>query len=101
MGKENPSGYLLGRLRQYGIFTGGNLSLSEYVRVSCAMNAEIHIEKLGNRNDNAEENECDDKNAGDLFKMQFWKMPLYHDDWLEEFCMKLSDDEAQFLRNRL
>ncbi len=100
--KRTPADIYWAGLRQYGIFTGGNLSLSEYVRVSCAMRTQKStLKKLGNRNDNAEENECDDKNAGDLFKMQFWKMPLYHDDWLEEFCMKLSDDEAQFLRDQI
>lgn len=100
--KRTPADIYWAGLRQYGIFTGGNLSLSEYVRVSCAMRTQKStLKKLGNRNDNAEENECDDKNAGDLFKMQFWKMPLYNDEWLETFCMELSDDEAQFLSNQI
>lgn len=54
-----------------------------------------------NRNDNAEENECDDKNAGDLFGMQFWKMPLYRDNWIEDFSMKLSSEEAAFLKEQI
>ena len=100
--KRTPADIYWAGLRQYGIFTGGNLSLSEYIRVSCAMRTQKStLKKLGNRNDNAEENECDDKNAGDLFKMQFWKMPLYHDDWLEEFRMELSREEAQFLSSQI
>lgn len=100
--KRTPADIYWAGLRKYGIFIGGNLSLSEYVRVSCAIKTQKStLKRLGNRNDNAEENECDDKNAGDLFKMQFWKMPLYRDDWMEDFCMELTDDEAQFLSNQI
>ena len=100
--KRTPADIYWAGLRKYGIFTGGNLSLSEYVRVSCVMKTQKStLKKLGNRNDSAEENECDDKNAGDLFRIQFWKMPLYHDEWLDEFCMELSDAEAEFLRNQI
>ena len=42
-------------LRQYRIFTGGNLTLTEYLRTSCALkNRKATLKKLGNRNDNAE-----------------------------------------------
>ena len=100
--KRTPADIYWAGLRRYGIFIGGNLSLSEYVRVSCAMKTQKStLKRLGNRNDNAEENECDDKNAGDLFKMQFWKMPLYRDEWMEDFCMELTDSEAQFLGNQI
>lgn len=100
--KRTPADIYWAGLRKYGIFIGGNLSLSEYVRVSCAMKTQKStLKRLGNRNDNAEENECDDKNAGDLFKMQFWKMPLYKDEWMEDFCMELTDAEAQFLSNQI
>lgn len=100
--KRTPADIYWAGLRKYGIFTGGNISLSEYVRVSCAMKAQkATLKKLGNRNDNAGENECDDKNAGDLFKMQFWKMPLYRDDWMKGFRMELTDEEARFLGSRI
>ena len=100
--KRTPADIYWAGLRQYGIFTGGKLSLGEYVRVSCALKSQKNtLNKLGNRNDNAEENECDDKNAGDLFKMQFWKLPLYHDDWMDELQMELSDEEAQFLSDQI
>lgn len=100
--KRTPADIYWAGLRRYGIFTGGNLSLSEYVRVSCAMKSQkTTLKKLGNRNDNAQESECDDKNAGDLFKMQFWKLPLYRDDWMEAFGMELTDEEAQFLSDQI
>jgi len=59
------------------------------------------LKKLGNRKDNAEENECDDKNAGDLFKMQFWKMPLYFDKWMENLSINLTKAEAEFLQEQI
>lgn len=100
--KRTPASIYWAGLKRYGIFIGGNLSLSEYIRVSCAMKArKTTLKKLGNRNDNAEENECDDKNAGILFSMQFWKMPLYRDNWLEDFSMKLSSGEATFLKEQI
>lgn len=100
--KRTPADIYWAGLKAYGIFTGGNLSLSEYVRVSCALkNQKSTLKKLGNRNDNAEENECDDKNAGDLFKMQFWKMPLYTEKWMNDFHIELTEAEAQFLKSQI
>ena len=52
------------------------MSLTEYVRAMCALkNQKDTLTKLGNRNDNAETDEGDDKDAGELFRMQFWKIP--------------------------
>ena len=100
--KRSPADIYWAGLRQYGIFSGGNMSLAEYVRISCALKSQKSaLRNLGNRNDNAEENECDDKNAGDIEKIQFWKMPLYREDWMSDFCMNLSDDEALFLKNQM
>ena len=100
--KRTPADIYWAGLKRYGIFTGGSLSLSEYIRISCAMkDQKTTLKKLGNRNDNAEENECDDKNAGDLFKMQFWKMPLYSDKWMENLSINLTKAEAEFLQEQI
>ena len=100
--KRTPADIYWAGLKRYGIFTGGSLSLSEYIRISCAMkDKKTTLKKLGNRKDNAEENECDDKNAGDLFKMQFWKMPLYFDKWMENLSINLTKAEAEFLQEQI
>ncbi len=100
--KRNPSSIYWAGLRKYGMFTGGNLSLSEYVRVVCAMKTQKStLNKLGNRNDSADENECDDKNAGELFKIQFWKIPRYDENWLENIHMQLTVEEALFLKEQI
>ena len=100
--KRTPADIYWAGLRKYGIFTGGNISLTEYVRAACALKKQkATLTKLGNRNDSAEENETDDKNAGNLFKMQFWKMPLYNDNWYDEFDMRLTKDEGTFLKEQI
>ena len=100
--KRTPADIYWTGLKQYGIFIGGNLSLSEYIGFSCVMkNNKTTLKKLGNRNDNAEENESDDKNAGDLSPMKFWKMPLYSDSWQENLSIKLTKAEAVFLREQI
>ena len=100
--KRTPADIYWAGLRKYGIFTGGNSSLGEYVRASCTIkNQKSNLTKLGNRNDSAEENECDDKNAGNIFKMQFWKMPLYDKLWRDNIQMQLTKEEGEFLREQI
>lgn len=100
--KRTPADIYWAGLRKYGIFTGGNISLSEYARASCAIkNQKSNLTKLGNRNDSVEENETDDKNAGNIFKMQFWKMPLYQRSWRDKIQMSLTKEEGEFLREQI
>ena len=100
--KRTPADIYWAGLRKYGIFTGGNISLSEYARASCAIkNQKSNLTKLGNRNDSAEENETDDKNAGNIFKMQFWKMPHYQRAWRDKIQMSLTKEEGEFLREQI
>lgn len=99
---RSPADIYWAGLRKYGIFTGGNISLSEYARASCALkNQKSTLKSLGNRNDSAEENETDDKNAGTLFKMQFWKMPLYNKNWFDNLSMQLTEAEGAFLKDQI
>ena len=100
--KRTPADIYWAGLRKYGIFTGGVMSLAEYVRAACALkNQKNTLSKLGNRNDSAEENETDDKNAGNLFKKQFWKMPLYNARWFDNVNIKLTKDEGAFLKEQI
>ena len=100
--KRTPADIYWAGLRKYGIFTGGNYSLSEYVKASCSIKSKkSDLSKLGNRKDAAEENECDDKNAGNIFKMQFLKMPLYKKSWRDEIQMQLTKEEGEFLREQI
>lgn len=100
--KRTPADIYWAGLRNYGIFTGGTLSLSEYIRAMCALkNQKATITKLGNRNDNADADEGDDKDAGELFRMQFWKIPTYKEGWMENLSIKMSSEEGAFLRQQI
>lgn len=100
--KRTPADIYWAGLRNYGIFTGGTLSLNEYIRAMCALkNQKNTLTKLGNKNDNAEENEGDDKDAGELFRMQFWKIPTYEPDWEENLSIKLTTEEGEFLKRQI
>ena len=100
--KRSPSDIYWAGLRRYGIFTGGNMSVTEYIRSSCDLkNKKAVLKNLGNRNDSAEENEADDKNAGNLYKRQFWRIPLYEKEWFDKLSMDLTKEEGAFLKERI
>ena len=100
--KRTPADIYWAGLRSFGIFTGGTLSLSEYVRAMCALkNQKTTLTKLGNQNDNAEEGDLDDKDAGNLFHMQFWKIPTYYDKWIDDLNIKLTKEEGSFLKGQM
>lgn len=100
--KRTPADIYWAGLRRYGIFTAGNLSLTEYVRASCAAKKQKQtLRRLGNRRDGAEENEADDRDAGDYLRVQFWNMPLYRRDWMDNLEIKLTRKESAFLKERI
>lgn len=100
--KRTPADIYWAGLRNYGIFTGGNLSLAEYVRAICALKSQkTTLSRLGNRNDNAEEFDSDDKDAGELFKMQFWKLPTYLSGWDKNLTIALTEEEGAFPESQI
>ena len=100
--KRTPADIYWSGLRQYNIFHGGRLSLSEYVRAVCEINAKKrNLIELGNRNDKAEENETDDADAGDIRSMHFWNIPTYDDEWFDKLKIELTKEEAKFLKERI
>lgn len=100
--KRTPADIYWNGLKSYGIFTGGNLSLYEYMRAVCAMKGQKDtLSRLGNRRDDAEENEKDDKDAGGLPSVQFWKIPTYTPDWTKELKISLTKEEGSFLRTQI
>lgn len=100
--KRTPADIYWTGLRTYDIFRGGKLSLSEYARVVCSTKGQkANLVRLGNRNDNAEENETDDKRAGDVKSYHYWNIPTYTAEWMDSLVMELSADEAAFLKNQI
>ena len=100
--KRTPADIYWAGLRQYGIFAGGNISLSEYIRAMCALkNQKDTLRKLGNRRDDADEGERDDTGAGDIRKYQFWNIPTYKKEWFSSLQMELTAEEGSFLKEQI
>ena len=100
--KRQPSDIYWAGIRRLGIFVGGNKSINEYLRYICFNNSKKdELKNLGNRKDNAEENECDDLDAGhDLYK-RFWNLPTYNKKWLDNISIDLTKEEAKFLKEQI
>ena len=100
--KRPPSEIYWAGIRRYGIFTRENMSLAEYARVSGAIRKrKLDVKKLGNRNDDAGEFESDDADAGSLYSTTFWNLPYYSEDWMDTLKMRLTPDEAVFLKSQI
>lgn len=100
--KRTPANIYWAGMRRYGIFTGGNIALSEYTRIVCNLKKKKdNVIRLGNRRDGADDNECDDKNAGDTQGIRFWNMPIYYDSWKDDLNMALTDTESKFLKEQI
>ena len=100
--KRTPSDIYWAGLRSYGIFKGGNISLSEYVRVSCKLKSQkATLARLGNRNDEADESDTDDKDAGEYSRMQFWRIPTYQEHWMDTLDIALTNEEGAFLKAQI
>ena len=100
--KRTPADIYWAGLRNYGIFTGGTLSLTEYIRAFCALKKQkASLKSLGSRNDYTEESERDDKDAGGLFKKQFWNILDYSQNWMDDLDIKLTSSEGEFLKQQI
>ncbi len=100
--KRTPADIYWSGLRRYGIFIGGNLSLSEYIRAMCAHKTQKGtLKSLGSRNDNAEENERDDDYAGDVAGLHFWRIPVYTKNWFDQMEIELTPAEGAYLKEQI
>lgn len=96
--KRPPSTLYWAGLRRYGIF-GGNSSLSEYLKATCALKRDKDtLKKLGNRNGTED---CDDKDAGAVQSIRFFSVPTYHQNWKENLTIQLTKEEAAYLKNKI
>ena len=100
--KRAPSDIYWAGLRRLGIFSAENMSVSQYINYLSDKNRQKNeLRILGSRKDNAEENECDDIDAGNPLYRRFWNIPTYRKNWKENLTIKLTHDEAVFLRRQI
>ena len=98
---RKPSDIYWNGIRTYGIFCDYGLSIPEYVSLAVKLNTQKSSAKLGNRNDEAEENEKDDSDAGDIMNVSFWNLPIYHDNWRDNLTIELTNEEALYLDKQI
>ena len=87
---RKPSDIYWNGIRTFGIFCDYGLSIPEYVSLAVKLKEQKSVSRLGNRNDDAEENDKDDSDAGDIGNIRFWNLPIYHDDWRDNLTIELT-----------
>lgn len=98
---RKPSDIYWNGIRTYGIFCDYGFSIPEYVSLAVKLSTQKSSAKLGNRNDEAEENEKDDSDAGDIMNVSFWNLPIYHDNWRDNLTIELTNEEAFYLDKQI
>ena len=89
---RKPSDIYWNGIRTFGIFCEYGLSIQEYVSLAVKLKEQKSVSRMGNRNDDAEENERDDSDAGDISNVRFWNLPIYHDDWRDNLTIELTQE---------
>ena len=99
---RKPSNIYWNGIRTYHIFQQENMTIPDMVRLSILMRAQGKPEQLGNRRDDAEEGEKDDKDAGRDETVRFFDLPRMEDiDWRSHLDIALTEKEAVFLRSKI
>ena len=98
---RTPSSIYWNGIKQIGIFKE-DLSVKEYIRQSIIQSNQKKAKEYGNRDKDAEENEKDDFDAGDITSIQFWSIgDVYHSNWREKLTIELLPEEAEFLKSQI
>ena len=98
---RTPSNIYWNGIKKMGIFKE-NLSVKEYIHQSIIQRNLKKAKEYGNRRIDAEENERDDIDAGDITSIQFWSLgDLYHSNWRESLTIELLPKEAAFLKSQI
>ena len=96
-----PSNIYWNGIKKLHIFRE-NLSIKEYIHQSIIQRNLKKVKAYGNRDKDAEENEKDDFDAGDITTVQFWELgDLYQTDWRDNLTIDLLPEEAAFLKSQI
>lgn len=98
---RTPSNIYWNGIKTLGIFKE-ELSVKEYVNQSIIQRNLKKAKTYGNRRKEAEENEKDDMDAGDITSIKFWNLgDTYQSDWRENLNIELLPKEATFLKTQI
>lgn len=99
---RKPSNIYWNGIRTFHIFEQENMTIPDMVRLSVLVRAQEKPEKLGNRRDDAEEGDKDDKDAGRSESIRFFDLPeMENVDWRSHLDIALTEKEAAFLRSKI
>ena len=76
------------------------MTISEYFRLAFKLREEKGASALGNRKEDAEENNKDDADAGDFRFRNFWQLP-YVSGWKDTLSINLTPAEADYLSTKI
>lgn len=98
---RTPSNIYWNGIKRMGIFKE-DLSVKEYVHQSIIQRSLKQAKAYGNRDKDAEENEKDDVDAGDITSIQFWCLgDTYKSNWRDHLTIDLLPEEAAFLKSQV
>lgn len=88
-------------IKRLGIFTK-DLTVKEYIHQSVLQRTLKDSKAYRNREKEAEENEKDDYDAGDITSLQFWNLgDTYDENWRKTLTIELLPTEAAFLKSQI
>lgn len=99
--QRTPASIYWTGLKRLGILTE-DISLRELLQQSLLQKSLKKAKEYGNREKDAEENEKDDFDAGDITSFHFLNVgDTYRDDWRTGMTIDLEPTEAAFLRSQI
>ncbi len=101
--KRKPSDIYWNGISTYRIFTGERMSIYDYAKVICTLQARKHkFKDQGSIKAKDDEIDGDDKDAvsEDLLG-RFWSIPDIPKQWKDNLSIKISNQEAVYLKNQI
>ncbi|PKN74135.1 MAG: hypothetical protein CVU50_00760 [Candidatus Cloacimonetes bacterium HGW-Cloacimonetes-3] len=101
--KRKPSDVYWNGISTYHIFNCDRMSIYDYAKVVCTLQTRKQkLKDQGSTNNKDDEIDGDDKDAlsGDLLG-RFWKLPDIPEHWKDNLSIRLSNQEAIFLKNKI
>ncbi|WP_147533027.1 DUF6361 family protein [Bacillus marasmi] len=101
--QRKPSDIYWNGLRTFGIFTDESMTMNEYVRAFHFLKEKKKTTRShGFIHQNNSDQDGDDNNAvSEELAKGFWRVPEHSKDWRDTLNIKLSSDEALFLKYRI
>ena len=99
---RKPSSIYWNGIRTYGISLQESMSITDIVKLSVYSRKQNKDNLLGNRNDDADEGDKDDRDAGRTEAVRFFDLPEnVPENWRDSLDIELTASEAAFLRDKI